>query len=897
MSWLRFFRRRYWDEQRKLELEAYLAAEIDDHIARGRSPEDARTLAYRKLGNPSLIREEIYQMNTIGLLETFWHDLRYGARLLRRNRTFAIVAILTLALGTGANAAIFQLVDAVRLRTLPVKDPQELVEINIDTNGKGRTGQFISRRPFMTEPLWRELHEHQQAFAAMLAWGTVGFNLAVSGESRPAQGLWVSGDFFQTLGVLPHAGRLLAPADDQKGCSAPGVVLSHAFWQKRFSGDPSVVGRPILLDGHPFDVIGVSQRGFFGVDVGRSFDIAAPICAMPITRGDRHGIDKRDIWFLDVFGRLKEGWTADKAQAQLQAVSPSVFRATLPQHYTPADTASYLAFKLTVKPADTGVSSLRGAYATPLWVLLGVTGLVLLIACANLANLMLARATARAREVAIRLAIGASRRRLVRQMLCESLLLAGLGAIGGFTLAQWFSRGLVAFLNTDSSSQVFVDLAPGWRVFWFMWALTGLACVLFGLAPALRATHANPGETMKAGARGTSDGREGLAIRRVLVVVQVALSLVLVVGAVLLGRTLRNLVGLDPGFKTTGVLIANIDLRRGGVPPERRGVLVDQVLDRVRSIPGVRSATPAFITPVSGSVWNNNVVVDGAVAGLSNFNAVGTGFFRTLGTPLVAGRDFDAHDDVSSAPVAIVNETFARQFLKGRNPLGQSFQIEAPPGEPRPNLQIVGVVKDTKYTDLREPFGPIGYRPLMQDKDIGVFLQLVVSSNAPLAGISSAVTGVVTDVNPNILLQYQTMEGQVRDSLLSERLMATLSGFFGGLAALIAAIGLYGVLSYMVARRRVEIGIRLALGAGQRSVLTLIMREAGVLLIVGILLGALLAGYAAKAVSTLLYGLAPWDPATYAIGALLLTLVSGLASWLPARRAARLPPTVALREE
>jgi predicted permease len=482
-------------------------------------------------------------------------------------------------------------------------------------------------------------------------------------------------------------------------------------------------------------------------------------------------------------------------------------------------------------------------------------------------------------------------------MLSESLLLAALGALGGLVLAQWFSRGLVAFLNTDSSSHVFVDLAPGWRVFGFMWGLTGLACILFGLVPALRATHANPGETMKSGARGTSDGREGLVVRRVLVVVQVALSLVLVVGAVLLGRTLWNLVVLDPGFKSAGVLIANLDLRRAGVPSDRRGVLVDQMMDRVRRIPGVRSATPAFLTPVSGATWNNNVVVDGAVAGLSNFNGVGTGFFRTLGTPLVAGRDFDARDTVSTAPVAIVNEAFARQFFKGRNPVGQSFQIEAPMGEPRPFIQIVGVVKNTKYTDLREPFGPIAYRPMMQDTDFGAFLRIVISSAAPLAGISNAVTQVVTDVNPNVLLQYQTMEGEVKGSLVSERLMATLSGFFGGLAALIAAIGLYGVLSYMVARRRVEIGIRLALGAGQRTVVRLIMREAGVLLIVGIAVGAVLAGYAAKAASTLLYGLAPWDPATYALGSALLILVSGLASWLPARRAARLPPTVALREE
>jgi putative ABC transport system permease protein len=897
MGWLRWFRRRYWDEERARELEAYLDQETDDNVARGMTREAARTAATRKLGNRTRIREEIYEMNSIPLLESLWQDLRYGARLLRRDRTFALVAILTLALGTGANAAIFQLVDAVRLQTLPVKDPAQLVEVGIDTNGKGRTGRFISRRPAMTEPLWRAIHERQQGFSAMLAWGTVAFDLASGGESRPAQGLWVSGDFFETLGVRPHVGRLLMPADDRKACATPGVVLSHAFWEKEFSGDPTIVGRSITLDGHPFDVIGVSQRGFFGVDVGRTFDIAAPICAMPITRGAQHGIDKPDVWFLDVFGRLKDGWTREKAEAQLAAMSPSLFRETLPPNYTPEDRNSYLAFRLTLKPADTGVSSLRGAYATPLWVLLGVTGLVLLIACANLANLMLARATARSREVAIRLAIGASRVRLVRQMLCESLLLAALGAIGGLGLARWFSRALIAFLNTDSSNQFFVDLTPGWRVFGFMSLLAALSCVLFGLTPALRATLASPGETMKQGGRGMSDRHGGASIRRTLVIVQVALSLVLVVGGVLLGRTLRNLVTMDPGFRQDGVLIASIDLRRTGGGPERLASLIEQMVDRVNAVPRVRSAAQAFMTPVSGSVWNGGVVVDGKVGGQSSFNAVGPGFFKTFGTPLRAGRDFGTQDNPSAGRVSIVNEAFAHKFFPDGRVLGRTFQLETPPGEPRTAYQVVGIVKNTKYADLREQFGPIAYFDATQDTDPGPFLQIAVASDAPLAGIAAAVTQALTDLDPNVLLHYQTLETQVKDTLLTERLMATLSGFFGGLAALIAAIGLYGVMSYMVARRRVEIGIRMALGADRSTVFGLVLREAGLLLGAGLMGGALLAGYAARFANSLLYAVTPWDPTTFAMAAALLGLVSLLASWLPARRAAHLPPTVALREE
>ena len=879
------------------EIRDHLDREIEENIARGMSRDEARRAALLKFGNATLVAEDARRVWIPVWFEQLRQDLRFGARLLRRNKTFAIVAVLTLALGTGANAAIFQIVDSVRLRALPVKAPQQLVEINIDTHGKSRIGHFVSRRPLMSEPLWRSIQEHQQAFSSMLAWGTVGFDLADGGESRPAQGLWVSGNFFQTLGVAPHIGRLLAPDDDAKGCSAPAVVLSHAFWQNQFGGDPSIVGRPILLDGHAFTVIGVSPRGFYGIDVGRTFDIAAPICAMPITRGDDHGIGKPDYWFLDVLGRLKDGWTAEKAQSQLQAVSPSVFQATLPQVYTPAERGNYLAFTLTARRADTGVSSLRGAYSTPLWVLLGVTGVVLLIACANLANLMLARTTARAREVAIRLAIGASRGRLVRQMLCESLLLASFGATGGLLLAQWFSRGLIAFLSSDPASSVFLDITPGWRTFGFMSAVTAVACLAFGLAPALRATHASPGETMKNGTRGASDGREGVTMRRVLVVVQVALSLVLVVGAVLLGRTLWRLAALDPGFNTRGVLIADLDLRRAGPSPERRAGLVTEMIERVRAIPGVHTATRAAFAPLSGSVWNSNILVDGTLAGLSNFDFVGSDFFRTMGTRLVAGRDFDARDNLSSAPVAIVNEAFVRQFLKGRNPIGQAFQVEAAPGEPRPFIQVVGVVRNTKYTDLREPFSPIVYQPMMQDAEPGAFPQIIISSQASLAGIATAVTQVVTEVNPNVLIRYRTLEEQVANSLVSERLMATLSGFFGGLAALIAAIGLYGVLSYMVARRRVEIGIRLALGAGRLSVLTLIMREAAALLILGIALGAGLAAAGAKAASALLYDLTPWDPPTYLVGAALLIVVTSMASFFPARRATRIPPSLALREE
>jgi predicted permease len=421
--------------------------------------------------------------------------------------------------------------------------------------------------------------------------------------------------------------------------------------------------------------------------------------------------------------------------------------------------------------------------------------------------------------------------------------------------------------------------------------------VVFGLTPALRATRTNPGETMKAGARGSSDAREGVTLRRALVIVQVALSLVLVVGAVLLGRTLRNLMTMDPGFRTTGIVVASVDMRQAHVPVERRAALVEQMVDQVRALPGVRSAAEAAFTPMSGSSWNDSIIVDAKVLGISNFNSVGPAYFRTLGTPFVDGRDFDAHDSVSSAQVAIVNDAFARKFLAGRRAVGQVFQIEGPSNVPRVNYQVIGVVKNTKYNDFREPLGPIAFLSLVQDPDRDARADIVLSSDAPIAGLSNGVTSALTAVERNIVVQYHTMDAQIRDSLVSERMMATLSGFFGGLAALIAAIGLYGVMSYIVARRKIEIGIRMALGADQRSVLRLVMREAAALLAAGVVLGAILSAFAARATSTLLYGLEPWDPATYALGLFVMALVSLVATWLPARRAAHLPPTIALREE
>ena len=543
------------------------------------------------------------------------------------------------------------------------------------------------------------------------------------------------------------------------------------------------------------------------------------------------------------------------------------------------------------------MSGLRTAYETQLWVLLGATGLVLLITCANLANLLLARATAREREIGVRLAIGASRRRIVRQMLSESLLIAVLGAAGGAALASWMSGSLVAFISTENS-RLFLDLAPDWRVFGFIAGLAVFACLLFGLSPALKATGADPGKAIQSGGRSSTDSHERFALRRGLVVVQVALSMVLIVGALLFGRSLRNLTTVDPGFRTDGILSVSVDLRRASVDPAARAQAYEQIMHRVRAVAGVAQAAESFIVPLSGSGWNQNIRLDGQEKeGNVNFNRVGPDFFKAMGTTLIAGRPFGTADRLGTAETVIVNQSFANKYFDGANPVGRTFQLVADAGEPQPHFQIVGLVQDTKYYDLREAFAPTGYFPAAQETDVGPFLDLVVRSDMTLASLTPTLTRTIREVAPGATVAYSTMSTYVRDSMVTERLMASLSAFLGLLAMLIATIGLYGVMSYMVSRRKVEIGIRMALGADPGSVVRMVLGESSVLLLAGVVIGVGLAIAASRWAASLLYGLEPWDPTSIAMGVVSLGAVSLIAAWIPARRASRVAPTVALRAD
>ena len=834
------------------------------------------------------------------MLRSIASDLWYGLRQLRQRPGFTITAVLSLALGIGANTAIFQLVDAIRLKTLPVRDPQELASIRF-AKGSSRSGNWSSRSAEFTSAQWEEIGREQQAFSGLAAWSATRFNLAPGGEARYAEGLYVNGDFFRVLGVDALVGRTFTREDDTAACGNPGAVVSYSFWQREFGGDSGVVGRPVRLDGHSLPVVGVTPAAFFGVEVGHRYEVAIPMCADRAFSDDGKGrIPSRTDWWMSILGRLKPGWTLERADAHIRALSPGIMRASLPPTYRPDTAKGYLVDKLEVTAGGTGVSELRRRYEQPLWLLMATTGLVLLIACANLANLLLARASVREREIAVRLAMGASRWRLVRQLLAESLLLAVLGAGLGVAMARALSRGLVSFISTPGDP-VIVGLALDWRTLGFTAALAILTCILFGLAPAFGATRQSPAAVMRAGGRGMTAGRQRFGLRRALVSTQVALSLVLLVGALLFVRSLQGLMNVDAGFQADGVMSVGVDFSRAQYPVARRHGIFRELHDRFASLPGVISVTQVYFTPVSGSGWNDDIGPDGSVAAGSHkdtmFNRVSPGYFRTMGTRLLAGRDFDGHDNLDSPKVAIVNEMFAKKFLGGANPVGHTFNLEAAAGKPETLYRIVGMMRNAKYYELREDFRPIAFLPMAQDPEPGPGTNFVLRMAGSPGAVMNEVKAAAAQMNPTMGIEFQLFSRQLQDSLLRERLMATLSGAFALLAGMLATLGLYGVISYMVARRQNEIGVRMALGADRARVVRLVLREAVWLLAVGLIFGIGITLVAGRAAATLLFGLKPYDPVSMIAGVALLAIVALGASYFPALRAARLDPMTALRDE
>jgi len=827
-------------------------------------------------------------------------DLIYAFRMLVKNTSFTAVAVLSLALGIGANTAIFQLLNAVRLKKLPLPNAEQLVQVRLRQYDVDRTRGnkgYMQYAP-ITNPLWEQVRDRQEGFSSIAAWGIGGFNLAQGGEVRPARGIWVSGDFFNVLGVRPELGRLFSKEDDQRGCSAPGVVISHGFWQSEFGGAPDVIGRKLMLSDHPLEVIGVTPPSFFGLEVGKSFDVAVPICADPIFSGANPRLDSGIHWWVMPFGRLKPGWTIAQANSQLQAISSSLFQQTLPKDYPPVSVNDYLNSRLEAADGSSGYSLLRREYEKPLWLLLAIAGLVLLITCANLANLLLARASTREREMAIRQAVGASRLRIVRQLLVEALLLAVVGTALGAALAQPLTRFLVASIGT-ANNIVFLDVTPDFKVLAFAAAATALTCVLFGLAPALRATRINPGAAMKAAGRGLTTSRERLSLRRGLVVFQVALSLMLVASGFLFTRSLSNLLSLNAGFNQDHLLISSVGFSRLKIDPAQRLAFRSQLLEKIKNVPGVDDAAEMDTLPLTGGGRGNNVWLAGKdpndrIGG--SFNRVGVDYLKTLQIPLVAGRSFANSDSLNTPPVTIINQTLAR-MLHETNPVGKTLVVEATPGEGETTFEIIGVARDAKFEDLREEELPVVYLAAAQDKYPTTGRRYLIRSNLPPAQLTASIKQNLMQFNSGLDVNFQVFRTMVEDSLLRDRLMAKLSGLFGGLALLLASIGLYGLLSYGVASRTSEIGIRMALGAPSRSVLSLILKEAFILVLIGVAVGVPAVLYVARFAASFLFELSPTDPVSVAGSSLALLLVALLAGYLPARRATKVDPLVALRDE
>jgi predicted permease len=871
------------------EMAFHMAERADDLVAEGMSEAEARREARRRFGNPGVQKERARDADLLTWLESLGADVRYAFRAMRASPGFTLVTILSLALGIGANTAIFSLINAVVLRTLPVSHPEELVQMTYVTSGGAA----------FTNPLWEEIRDRQDVFSGVFAYGNQEFNLSAGGEVRRAAGNTVSGDYFSTLGVQAAAGRLISRSDDYRGC--PGAaVLSHGFWQREYGGSPSAIGKTIMLSGHPFPIVGVADPAFFGVDVGRSVQVYVPLCTLPVLQSNPAALDLRSRWFLWIIGRPKPDVTQAALSARLAALAPAVFAATVPPNWDADGKTEYVKRSLGVTPAANGLSQLRREYRRALVVLMAVVATVLLIACANVANLLLARAATRGREMAIRLAIGAARRRLVRQLLTESVLLAGIGAGLGILFARWGSQLLVGTLSSGGGD-VSLDLSLDGRVLAFTLTVAVATGILFGLAPAWRSTRVDPQAALKANGRGVAEGHSRFSLGKALVVAQIALSLVLVVGAGLFVGSFRKLTTVDPGFRRDGVLLVSTSLRNAGYSDSAFGGVQWDLLARLRALPGVQAASMSRMTPISGSSWNNEISADGFTPAtrqdaLVYFNEVSDGYFSTMGTPLLAGRDFADRDGPGSPKVALINEAMARRVYGTSNPLGKRFHIVEPNGRGAP-IEVIGVVKDAKYVELREETIPTVFLATSQAESPDAFATYELRAAGPPAALAPAVKALVAEVNRSITLEMRTLSSQVDASLSRDRLLATLSGFFGALALLLATVGLYGTLSYAVARRRNEIGIRIALGAARARVMRLVLGEVARMVVAGILLGGVVALATTRWVESFLYGLTASDPKTLTAATVMLALVAVAAGVMPAWRAARVDPISALRDE
>ena len=880
---VRLGRRARMDREIQAELLEHLQMGIDDNMARGMTREQAVREARLRFGSPTATRERVGAEDAALGLESLGRDVRGALRVFIKSPGFSLVVVATLTLGIGANTAIFELLDAVRLRTLPIVKPGELAAVRIVGGNRG-FGVNDNEFSDFTVPMWQEVKDHHDPLSGIFAWRTADVRVGSPGESRHVSGLEVSGDFFNVLGIVPRQGRLIEAQDECQN----KAVASYAFWQSQMGGEPITANTTILAEGRSVQVVGVTPPSFFGMVVGDRFDLAYPTCT-PLN-------PRRENFVYSVMGRLKPGWTLQRASEYFDALSPGLFAETAPDGYSSEAIKTFKAFRLGAYPAGAGVSYLREQYNSSLEILLAITGLVLLIACANLANLMMARASVKKREVAIRMALGASRGRLLRQILLESALLAACGALLGAALAQPLSRALVNSLDT-SQNTISLTIVADWRVLLFATVAATATCVTFGTIPALRSTGAEPLISLKSGERGVVGNRERFSVQRAMVITQIAVSMVLLVGALLFVRSYQNLMTLNPGIRESGITVGYFAFPSANIKPENLAAYKRQLVDDVRAIPGIENAAATTIVPLSGPTWGHEVEI-GAVSGPSRFTYVSPSFFATFGIPLIEGRNFTEHDTNDSPLVLIVNQAFIRKYVSVPSPLGIQVRVRPEPRYPARTYEIVGVVPDTKYSDLREDrqiqaFAPIAQLPVTAQQP---WMAMLIASRDHAAA-QVAVRQMLDKNHPGIEIRFSDFQQGILDHLVGDRMMALLSGFFGILAALLVVVGLYGVLTYFLAQRRGEIGIRIALGASRGRVIGGLLVEAVMMLLVGLGAGTGLSLLAGREASSMLFGLKPSDPMVLATSALLLGIVTLLSSLVPALKAANVDPISSLRAE
>jgi predicted permease len=836
-------------------------------------------------------------------------DFRLALRSLFATRVVSAVAVLSLALGIGANTAIFSLVNSVLLRKLPVAEPERLVtvasEFAISRGYKAGAGWNYA--------MWERLQARSQLFEGAFAWCARQLNLGRAGDTAPVNVVYASGGFFTTLGVPALHGRVFNTSDDVRGGGAAGpvAVISHALWQRRFAGASNAIGAPLVIEGVPFTIIGVTPPEFLGLEVGQSFDVALPLGSEPLIRGKNTALLQSNYFFLIVMLRLKPGQSLQAANATIGSLEAEIVPANAPQFVKPFVLAP--AAEGTSNPSA-GAGGLRQRFERPLLTLLAVVGFVLLIACVNIANLLLARAAARRHELSVRVALGASRWRLARQLLIESLVLAGAGAVVGLAFAAWGSRVLVAQLST-SVSRVVLDLSFDWRVAAFTGALTAGTALLFGIAPAFRASRVAAMDALKAEGRRMSGVGTG-SLSSALVVIQVALSLVLVVAAGLLVRTFERLVNFPLGFDSDRVLVVNVDTIRSHVDSTNRLALYQRLVDAAATVPDVEGAAGSMWTPLSGSGATLGVTVPGAPVGAERgvvANFLTPGWFSAYGTAIRQGRDIDPRDSASAAPVLLVNEAFVRRFVPGGHALGTTVTMSAAVAGGVTGRTIVGVVRDAVFRSgrmvpgvaslaLRDEVPPMIYVPLAQSAGMGppdstnVSISVRSARGSPVL-LARSVAAAIAGVDQDLALTFRPLSDYVNASVAQERMVAMLSGFFGVLGLLLAGLGLYGLTSYSVALRKTEIGIRLALGAAPAGVMRLVLSHVALLIAAGVVAGAIASLWASKFVSALLFGLEARDPSTFAAAGAVLVVVGVIAGWLPARRASQTDPAIVLRSE